>query len=365
MPPFPDLAGRLAPAALALVAAALVLAGCASHPRLDPPPLPAAFTLPVDHDAVTGQPFLHLSVLSYNVAGLPWPRRANAGAAMERIAAAWPEEFAYGSPDVVILQEAFVPRATRMMGEVGYANLVRGPQRGARADPLIAPADRAFRKGRRLLRGERLGRRVNSGLLVATDLAVARVRVHPFGGHSCAGFDCLANKGVQLVEIDLPGVPEPLFVLNTHLNSRDSSGASAERSLYAYRRQLAQIEAFLDRAWQGRGPLIWAGDFNARHDPDRFAAKEEHIRGELAHRHCIRHPDLCVVTASWDNDEPWLDTQDLQGFVQGQRVNIEPVAIRARFDAPVNGRMLSDHDGLEVVWRLYWSASANATQSGL
>lgn len=360
MPPFPDFSGRLAPAALALLAAALALAGCASHPRLDPPPLPAVFTLPVDRDPVTGQPFLHLSVLSYNVAGLPWPRRANAGAAMERIAAAWPEEFAYGSPDVVILQEAFVPSATRMVRDLGYANILRGPQRGTRADPLIDPPERAFRKGRRLLRGERLGRRINSGLLVATDLAVASVHVHPFGGHSCAGFDCLANKGVQLVEITLPGVPEPLFILNTHLNSRQSSGASDERSLYAYRRQLAQIEAFLDRAWQQRGPLIWAGDFNARHNPERFALKEEHIRGDLAHRHCLAHPDLCVVTASWDGDEPWLDTQDLQGFVQGSRVNIEPVAIRARFDAPVAGRMLSDHDGLEVVWRLYWSGQASS-----
>lgn len=349
--------------AFPVLLAALIVAGCARHPPLAPLPLSARVETAVHTDPETGEQVAYVSVLSYNVAGLPWPRRAGAGRAMQRIAQAWPDEFAYGAPDVLVLQEAFVPSSTRLSGKVGYPNVVRGPGRRDRAAALIEPADPDFRRGASRLRGERVGKWLGSGLVLATGMEVRSQVTHPFGSHACAGYDCLANKGVQLVELAIPGMPEPLFVLNTHLNSRLASGVDEERSMTAYLRQVAQIEQVLDRYWAGRGPLVWAGDFNARANPERFAAKEEHVRGELAHRFCIERPDDCVVTMSWDNDEPWMDTQDLQGFAQGSQVSVRPAAIRARFDAPRDGRMLSDHDGLEVVWRLSWK-TGEAEPSG-
>jgi endonuclease/exonuclease/phosphatase family metal-dependent hydrolase len=337
-----------------LAAVAALLAGCASHPLVPPLPQSARVAVPLDTDPETGRTFAIISVMTYNVAALPWPKRMGTGRAMRRIERAWPTEFAYGAPDVLVLQEAFVPAATALPGRIGYGNFVRGPRRRDRADLFIAKPDPEFRSDRRLTRGERLGKLVNSGLVAGTGLRIVSLVTHPFGGHSCAGFDCLANKGVQLLELEVPGMPEPLFILNTHLNSRLASGAPLDRSLAAYRRQMEQVEIFLEREWRGRGPLIWAGDFNARGDPERFEFKEERLVGEMAHRFCVRHPDTCVVTMSWDNDEPWLDTQDLQGFIEGGWVRVEPIAIRARFDKPVDGRMLSDHDGLEVVWKLSW-----------
>lgn len=293
-------------------------------------------------------------MLTYNVAGLPWPRRSGTRRAMARIEAAWQQEYSQGNPHIAVFQEAFVPSATRLPHRLGYASMVRGPLRRERAEPLIGSASSEFRRGRRLLKGERIGTVVGSGLVLSTDLAVISNLTWPFGRESCAGFDCLSNKGAQLVEIAVPGLPEPLFILNTHLNSNGSSGVSEDRSLYAYRRQVREIEALLEREWQGRGPLIWAGDFNARGNLARFEEKANRISGELAHRFCIQYPDECTVKMSWDSDEPWMDTQDLQGFQPSGRIAVRPVAIRARFDEPVNGRMLSDHDGLEVTWELRW-----------
>lgn len=334
--------------------AALALAGCGSHPRLAPPPLPAARALPITVDPETGEHSIELSVLTYNVAGLPWPQRTGTGRAMERIAAAWAETFPDDPPEVLLLQEAFVPSATRLPLEIGYGNVVRGPRRLDKPEPRPDRASRAFRQERRLFKGERLFVVVGSGLVAATDLAVTDNTNQPFGRHSCAGYDCLANKGAMLLEIALPGMPEPLFILNTHLNSRPASGVSDERSFYAYRRQVAELRELLDRKWAGRGPLIWAGDLNARGNLERFGFQQERLPGELAHRYCADNPAHCAVEISWDNDEPWLDTQDLQGFLDGTWVGIKPVAIAARFDAPVDGRQLSDHDGLEVRWRLSW-----------
>lgn len=356
MTPRPPRSTSLAIAVPLILLLAAALGGCATHPPVASLPLAAGERVPAPVRAPDGQVTVRLSLLTYNVAGLPWPRRSGTRAAMRRIEGAWADEFTSGAPHILVMQEAFVPSATGLPERVGYANMVRGPRRRDRAEPLIDPASPAFRRARSMRRGEGLGTVVGSGLLLATDLAVVANITHPFARSSCAGYDCLSNKGVQLVEIAIPGLPEPLFVLNTHLNSRGSSGVADERSLYAYRRQVREIEAVLARDWRGRGPLIWAGDFNARSDLDRFGAKEDSLPGELAHRYCMVHPGRCQVEMSWDSDEPWMDTQDLQGFLPGGLVSLEPVAIRARFDRPVERRMLSDHDGLEVTWELRWTA---------
>ena len=339
---------------MAAILMATGLASCASHlPHSTLPTVSARPDLPIMQDG-SSEASVRISLLTYNVAGLPWPKRAGTRTAMARIAAAWPEEFGEQSPDITVLQETFVPAATSLPSQIGYAHWVRGPRRGDRIDPLIEPAARDFRKARRLRKGERFGTFVGSGLLLATDLAILRNVTQPFGRQSCAGYDCLSNKGVQLVEIAIPGMPEPLFVLNAHLNSNGAAGVPSEHSLYAYQRQVREIEMLLEAEWAGRGPLIVAGDFNARGNLDRFGEADEKVLGELAHRFCINRPDRCAVAMSWDSDEPWMDTQDLQGFRAGRLVSLQPVAIRARFDRPYDGEMLSDHDGLEVVWELRW-----------
>ena len=47
---------------------------------------------------------------------------------------------------------------------------------------------------------------------------------------ACAGFDCLANKGVLLARIAVPGMAQPLTVANAHLNARKAAGVSVVKN---------------------------------------------------------------------------------------------------------------------------------------
>ena len=45
----------------------------------------------------------------------------------------------------------------------------------------------------------------------------------------------------------------------------------------------------------------------------------------LVHRVCADAASGCDVRMSWDGDEPWMDTQDLQFFWPGDRVSVRPI----------------------------------------
>ncbi|HVM38144.1 MAG TPA: endonuclease/exonuclease/phosphatase family protein [Sphingomicrobium sp.] len=332
----------------------ILLTGCARHPPIAPLPqaarqVPAIF---VDHNRVATT---EISVVTYNVAGLPFPARTGTGSAMRRIhlamTRAWQGD---RRPDILLLQEAFVPSATRLILSAGLANHVRGPSPGDRRAVAVRDPEQNNLKGRKWRKGEGWPKLANSGLALGTNFGILAHVAEPFGRRSCAGLDCLANKGVTLTALHLPGVPEPLLVLNTHLNARGAARVSRRRTDYAHRQQVCEMAELLAREWRGRYPLIYAGDFNTRGTARRFDYKDENLPGELAHRFCHNEPQRCRVEMSWDGDEPWRDTQDLQGYASSARVTIEPVAIEAEFDEPVGGRRLSDHDALRVTFRMSW-----------
>lgn len=332
----------------------LLLTSCAA-PKLDMRlPLEASRSPEIHVDPETGLHSTKLTVVTYNVAGLPWPVRKDSRRAMAKIERAMLTKWGPNRPDVLLLQEAFTGTAARLPTRVGYRNRVGGPSVSNRSTLDVSPLPRPLVRERRRFKGERWGKWINSGLQVATDYGVSSVVAEPFRRRACAGWDCLANKGMMIVTIDIPGVPQPIVILNTHLNSRGSSGVRPERSDLAHQEQTREIAQLLRRDWTSSRPLIYAGDFNTRGATVRFDYKDKMLPGELAHRYCHARPDRCAVKMSWDSDEPWRDTQDLQGFVSGARVRVEPIAIEAQFDAPVDGVMLSDHDALQVTYRLSW-----------
>ena len=66
---------------------------------------------------------------------------------------------------------------------------------------------------------------------------------------------------------------------------------------------------------------------------------------------------------SWDGDAPWMDTQDLQFFGEGEHVAIRPVRVEAMFDGGASGPRLSDHDGFLVTYELSWPAGTPARET--
>ncbi|KAA9019761.1 endonuclease/exonuclease/phosphatase family protein [Sphingobium limneticum] len=300
-----------------------------------------------------------LTVLTYNIEGLGWPARSGRAPSLraigERLAALRTEGRA---PDIVLFQEMFSGAAKRAIAATGYPAIVTGPRRTTRAEGVTKES----LPGRSHIKRGELGLHfTGSGLAIASRYPIVHVDMHAYGRRSCAGIDCLANKGIMLARIAIPGVPTPIDIYDTHMNSRGASRAPAHRNLAAHDRQSLEASAFIDRSHEDAYPLIFGGDFNMRHSEDRWENFSRYQSLNLVHRVCADPASGCDVRMSWDGDEPWMDTQDLQFFWPGDTVSVHPIRVEAMFDGGPSGPELSDHDGFLVTYMLSWSRSAART----
>jgi endonuclease/exonuclease/phosphatase family metal-dependent hydrolase len=310
----------------------------------------------VKSDPETGRKYVEISVLIYNVWGLPWPMKANSLDSMQKIGKILGEMRAAGTgPDIVLLQEAFTMKSQPILELSGYPNIVGGPARGDASAKLSTEEAAEFVKGRRYWKGEKLGKWLNAGLAILSNFPIEEKFARPFPRRACAGYDCLANKGILLAAIHIPGVPEPIEIFTTHMNSKKASGVPPERYTAAHEFQADEVRDYLfAEINDDRRALIAGGDFNTRNDRGRLAYLTGNTYDPIVRYYCTQSEDRCDVRISFDGDEPWLDTQDLQAFFPGKRIDVIPIAIEALFDEPVDGKMLSDHDAYLVEYRVTW-----------
>lgn len=343
----------------AILAIALLATSCGGKPPVrtqacDAAPVPAIVE---STDSATRS--TTLKVLTYNIEGLGFPARSGRSRQLGEIGKRLAEMREAGAgPDIVLFQEVFSRAAQRSVAATGYPSIAAGPRRktgaiGSRTDPLPG--------NRRLGRGEVGLRLIGSGLAIASAYPIIWTDMRAFGPRSCAGVDCLSNKGIMLARIHVPGVPTPIDVFNTHMNSRGASRAPERRNLAAHDRQALEASEFIDLAHIDANPLIFGGDFNMRGSETRWENFSRYQDLILAHRACAAPQSGCEVKMSWDGDDPWMDTQDLQFFWPGQLVTLRPVRIEALFDDSEGSPRLSDHDGLLVTYRLSWPARARPT----
>jgi len=136
-------------------------------------------------------------------------------------------------------------------------------------------AERSFWKG------EKMGKAQSSGLLPASNFPIVELFNHPFNQWECGGIDCLANKGLLVVELQIPGLPDHLAVATTHYNARGQSGVSNDRSLAARNLQVDESNEFLESLGKDQLPFIWGGDLNMRQADDRLEYFVERSNGKL------------------------------------------------------------------------------------
>lgn len=297
---------------------------------------------------------MSLDVLTFNIEGLGWPARTGRAAALRAISRKLVElQRAGEAPDIVLIQEMFSRAAVGAVRDTGYANLVSGPSRTQRPSGVnkLPPIS-----GRYIWNKGELGFHLaSSGLAILSRYPIIATHAESFG-RLCAGLDCLSNKGMLHARIIIPGVPEPIDIVNTHMNSQGASKVPRERHAAAHGRQVAALADFIDTVSLSGTPTILGGDFNMRRSElrhDRFAGMQ---RLTLVHRYCIDQPTVCDVRMSWDGDAPWMDTQDLQLFASGTQVAVRPYRVEAMFDGSPDNPKLSDHDGFRVHYRLSWRA---------
>jgi endonuclease/exonuclease/phosphatase family metal-dependent hydrolase len=226
------LAGMIAAAALAVA------------PGLEPTPVGyttaspgPAFERPLSSAPVARTDTVEISVLTYNVHGLPWPLAKGRPTALKAIGRELAQMRAEGrQPDIVLIQEGFRSDAETLVKLSGYKHWARGPGRAERAPRQSSEEAKRFRAVRYPQWGEGWGKLVGAGLYVLSDAPILDVQSAAY--RYCAGLDCLANKGVMLVRVAVPGVPGGVDVLNTHLNSKGASRAPLGRTLAAHNLQV-------------------------------------------------------------------------------------------------------------------------------
>jgi endonuclease/exonuclease/phosphatase family metal-dependent hydrolase len=305
-----------------------------------------------------------LSVMTYNVAGLPFPLRIGRDAAAERIGQRLRQMRDAGvQPHVVVLQEAFGPAQQAIGRAAGYRYMAFGPDITATAEQPMRDADKRFAADARLSRGERSGKLFGSGLVILSDYPIERVARAAFPAFACAGFDCLANKGVMLAAIRVPGAAQPVAVATFHLNAKKASGVSAARRDYAFARQVEAVGRFLRAELPADAPYVVAGDTNiGRSAPRRlrFRAMLASLPGAAAGRQadrtaldtCLAARTGCVLGSVADLRLSHAKAKDWEIFGSGTGTALVPVAADAPFGRDENGRMLSDHVGYMAVYRL-------------
>lgn len=340
----------------------LVVTGCASLPAPRSATCGTMPAKPIEIDPRTGTRSMLFDVMTFNVEGLSWPARTGRKPSLDAIGAHIRDLRAKGTaPDAILFQEAFSKAATRMVTATGYPTVVAGPRASAKPE---VPRGGGKRPGARVWGKGEIGLKfASSGLAIVSEFPLLESASSPFSRKSCAGLDCLSNKGVMIARLAVPGLPVPIELMTTHMNAQRASRVKQRRYDAVHVAQTNEIEAFIGKYSDLAAPLIFGGDFNMRHDELRFAHFDRKVPMVLVHRYCIERPEKCDARMSWDGDAPWMDTQDLQLYSQSGRVAVEPVRVEAWFDGPERGGRLSDHDAYRVVYRLSWQGAMSGSRT--
>ncbi len=304
-----------------------------------------------------------LSVMTYNIEGLPFPLRMGRSDAARHIADRLRAMRAAGSqPHVVVLQEAFGKAQQEIGREAGYRYVAFGPDRDLRSDEPESAADRAFDHGGRMLKGEHAGKWVGSGLAILSDYPIVSVARAAFPAYACAGFDCLANKGMLMAEVQVPGVAAPVAVVATHMNSKNASGVSRDRWNYAFDRQVRSVGLFLAKHLAADQPYVFAGDTNIGGSLPRRAAFEAMLAAlpraadkgvvRTALATCLDVRASCAVGTPVEVRKAYAHGKDWEAYGSGAATAVAPMAVDAPFGHDANGQMLSDHIGYTALYRL-------------
>lgn len=317
------------------------------------PDVPISYHGPLQSPAFDGR----LSVMTYNIHGLPWPVAWGRTSSFVQIAQRLGALRAQGrQPHVVLLQEAFTQQAQAIGRAAGYRYVVEGPSADMVSPEPADATDVRYMAAGSWARGEGLGKYVGSGLELLSDFPVVDVRRMVFPAFACAGYDCLANKGALMVSIRLPGQADRVDIVTTHLNSRHASGVADDRSLQAYRLQVRYLSDFLRKAHDPARGLIVAGDFNVGSVASRRAALLSHVQadwrqnGEIedALGEAVRHH----MPLSGDARYARWRARDWQFYTPGRSTDIELERLDVPFGHAADGSMLSDHVGYTATFDL-------------
>lgn len=321
-------------AGIVLLAAAVLVTGVAE-------PFPVRAVEPTaPHALPVAGP---VRLLSYNVEGLPWPLTHGRTEAAAAIAAELRALHARGEgPQVVAVQEAFGSAQKAIGTQAGYRYVAFGPDADMPRAEATTPAQQAFVADASLWHGETEAPREDSGLAIFSDYPIVWARRIAFPRFACAGYDCLANKGMLAVALRVPGRATPLIVVDTHLNARSASGVADGRSLFAYQRQVDALRGFVASLGREGSAMVLAGDFNVGNDAARQRYLSQALVGQagmtLAASETACGPACRTIAPS--------PTVARAKTIVAYRGDIDATGRVEAFGTGADGQRLSDHVGV-------------------
>lgn len=248
----------------------------------------------------------------------------------------------------MLVQEAFTDEAKKLAKVAGYDFVATGPS--AASDAVQPPLGMKFDGAARWAKGERTGSLADSGLLVLSDYPIVKTLRFAFPEGACAGFDCLAAKGVLVAWIAVPGAREPIAFVNTHLNSRRAAHVPKARSDTAYAWQISAVRNFLMREISPNAAVIIGGDLNIGKSPNRRAAYS--ALPLLGPRQIDGLSSAKIMRVSTPEAEHIaVLNKDKIISRSGKNMTLTPVRAWVLFEKSTIDEPLSDHAGFVVNYR--------------
>jgi len=300
--------------------------------------------------AANAQPHaVDITVLSYNINGLPSPIKKGKAPHYARIAELLIQRRTQGTqPNIVLIQEAFDGQADIVAETTGYQYVLKGPSRKEPSQRGDAHWVQKTRKAYASFSDPQ--KFLNSGLIILSDFPIIEARHKAFNSDECAGLDCLSNKSILLARIQVPGLDKPIDIINSHFNSRGTAKAPRKEVLQAHYRQTETLKWFLDKINIGNATIV-AGDFNTKQ-----AARYDYFKKTIGYKDageiCVNEPQSCVIVAGTAPELILYKTNDKQFIKDGEGAHIDPQHMERNFDEMLNGKPLSDHLGYEVTYSI-------------
>jgi hypothetical protein len=132
----------------------------------------------------------------------------------------------------------------------------------------------------------------------------------------------------------------------------------SSRSLKVHHRQVDELTAFITAERSPKAAMLIGGDFNVKNAPDRYEHDRPVRSFTVVSEFCTLASAPCEGQAV--DSQPWLKSQDLQGFYSPETIRLRPIRISALFASRETGGRLSDHDGYLVRYQFGWSLAQGA-----
>ncbi|MEZ4743122.1 MAG: endonuclease/exonuclease/phosphatase family protein [Bdellovibrionota bacterium] len=265
-----------------------------------------------------------LKVLSYNVKSLPFPAPGSLDRKkrMKRIGNQLAKRREEGNqPDIVLLQELFKSKSN-LIGKAKYPYIQRGPEEG--------------------------NKMLSSGIFTLSELPITYEYGQAYPEDACGDWDCKANKGFTHSKIQIPGAPEAINILNTHMQALREQSQPREA-------QIRMVAKYIEENIPKDELVIFAGDFNLKIDRPGYPIFKELTGFTDVGEYCTTNDNCQAVKLAEQEDGIFYQhTNDHHFGRVGKTIKAEPLCIDRATNPKGKKGEDSDHMGYEAHYRVTW-----------